>query len=591
MSLIQITEPVENAEENLANDQVIGIDLGTTNSVAAIVKDGEIFFIQEDGDDKKNKNDIIPSIVSFADKNGEKIEIHSIKRLMGKSYFDLEKQGLIDKLAFEVVKNSDAKTAVKIKINDQELTAAEISAKILAKIKNIAEKNLQKEIKKAVITVPAYFDEAAKNATKLAANIAGLEVLRLINEPTAAAFAYGLDNKSEGTYCVFDLGGGTFDVSILKMQKGIFKVLGVSGDNQLGGDDIDYLIAEKVEVDKLTARKIKEEFSISDQSNGLTKIEFEKLISPLVEKTMQITTKLIENLDLTIDEIDGLIMVGGSTRVSLIKKRLSEIFGCEKILDNIDPDRIVACGAARQADNLSNKNNQLLLDVLPLSLGVEMMGGIVDKIIYRNSTIPIAKTKEFTTYADNQTAMKLHIVQGERELAADCRSLAEFEIKKILPLAAGIARVQITFRVDADGILTVSAEEKFSGEKQEIIVKPFYGIDENEIKKILLESFKNSQDDIQKRLLIQAIIEAKKDLAIITNDLKILANQLEENEKKLIEQKLAILEQEIAKQNSREAIIKAQKELSDCCENLVLMKVNAVLQSKIAGKKINDFDQ
>ena len=446
MALLQIQEPGQEQQNHDANEVIIGIDLGTTNSLVAIIEDEKIRVLADE-----NGHNIIPSIVSY-DEAGNLVAvgeirdglttISSVKRLMGKD------------------KN------LRINVGPRQIRPEEISAEILKHLKNIAEKNLKKEIHKAVITVPAYFDEAAKNATKLAANLADLEVVRLVNEPTAAALAYGLDNSAEGIYCVYDLGGGTFDVSILKMQKGVFKVLGVAGDNQLGGDDFDLLISEKLSVNHAAARKIKEELSDQTLVNGLSREEFEKLISPKIEKTFTLTKNLLEDLELEDREIKGVILVGGSTRIPLVRKKLAEIFSAEKVLTNLDPDRVVAIGAAWQAYNLSGHGNNLLLDVVSLSLGIEMMGGIVDKIIHRNSTIPIAMTKEFTTYADDQTGMKLHIVQGEREMADNCRSLANFEIKNIPALKAGLARVAVTFKLDADGLLTVTAQEKFTGEKQ-----------------------------------------------------------------------------------------------------------------------------
>ncbi|NBV06027.1 MAG: Fe-S protein assembly chaperone HscA [Proteobacteria bacterium] len=577
MALIQISEPVANQENQSSSDVIIGIDLGTTNSLAAIIVNEKVkFFADENG------NEIHPSIVKYED---EKIEISSIKRLMGKSFADVKDQ----KFSFTIDPDSAEKESLKIIVGGRKISAAEISAEILQKLKNIAEKALQTEIKKAVITVPAYFDEAAKNATKLAAKLAGLEVLRLVNEPTAAALAYGLDNEAEGTYCVFDLGGGTFDVSILKMQKGIFKVLGVAGNNALGGDDFDDLIVEKIKVTHAEARKIKEELSVKDSSKNLTRIEFENLIAEKIAKTISLTKNLIDDLDLESSDIKGVIMVGGSTRIPLVKNKLAEIFGAEKILDKLDPDRVVAAGAAWQAYNLSGNSENLLLDVVPLSLGVEMMGGIVDKIIYRNSTIPTAVTKEFTTYADNQTGMKLHIVQGERELASNCRSLAEFEIKKIPAMKAGLARVAVTFKIDADGLLTVSAEEKFSKEKQEIIVKPSYGIDENEVRKMLFDSLQNSKADITQRLLVQTIVEANHDIDILKKDLENFADKIPAAEKKLIVEKIKILENLISEKSSRDLILEAQQQLGKAAENLVLQKVNQALGEKISGKKISDF--
>jgi molecular chaperone HscA len=539
MALIKISEPGASQENERENEIVIGIDLGTTNSLAAIIVNEKVrFFVDENG------RDIHPSIVTYGDK-----KISSIKRFMGVGFTELE--GI-------------------------KLAPSEVAAEILKHLKKLAEKQLKTEIKKAVITVPAYFDETAKNATKLAANLAGLEVLRLVNEPTAAALAYGLDNDAEGTYCVYDLGGGTFDVSVLKMQKGIFKVLGVAGDNALGGDDFDDLISKHLGVSRAEARKIKEEQTI-DQAL------FEKLIFEKLEKTFTLTKNLLDDLDLESADIKGVITVGGSTRIPLIKKKLAEIFGVEKVLDEIDPDRIVAAGAAWQAHNLSGNSENLLLDVVPLSLGIEMMGGIVDKVILRNSTIPMALTKEFTTYADNQSGMKLHIVQGERELAADCRSLANFEIKKIPAMKAGLARVAVTFKIDADGLLTVSAEEKFTGEKQEILVKPSYGLSEDEVKKMLLDSLQNSKADISNRLLIQTITDSNHDITILQKDLEKYVGE----DKKLIAEKIQNLENLIKEKASRDRILEAKEEMEKAAENLILEKVNAVLDKGIVGKRID----
>ena len=611
MALIQIQEPGQSEENQNANEVVIGIDLGTTNSLVAVVEDEKVkFFADEKG------NEIHPSVVGYDaagnvvgvgeqvlkqvqdDSNSQSsphchpelvsgsipTAISSIKRLMGKSFSDVKNE----KFSFEIDQCSAEKEVLRIIVGPRKIRPAEVSSEILKYLKNLAETNLKTEIKKAVITVPAYFDEAAKNATKLAANLAGLEVLRLVNEPTAAALAYGLDNSAEGIYCVYDLGGGTFDVSVLKMQKGVFKVLGVAGDNALGGDDFDDLIAQHVGVGRAEARKIKEELS-STSGTTFTRQDFENLIAPKIEKTFTLTKNLIEDLDLESLDIKGVILVGGSTRIPLVAQKLAEIFGAEKILNKIDPDRIVAAGAAWQAHNLSGHGKNLLLDVTALSLGIEMMGGIVDKVIHRNSTIPTAMSKEFTTYADNQTGMKLHIVQGERELAADCRSLAEFEIKNIPPMKAGLARVAVTFKIDADGLLTVSAEEKITRQHQEIEVRPSYSLNENEIKKMLLDSLRNSQADIAQRLLIQAAVEANHDVDIIRNDLKNFAGVIEADEVKLINEKLEVLEKLTAEKTSREAILDAQKDLGKAAENLVLRKVNAVLNQKIAGKKVDEI--
>lgn len=600
MALLQIQEPTKAKEEN-SNEIIVGIDLGTTNSLIAIIEDEKVKFFSD-----KNGNSIHPSVIAY-DEDGKLIsigndavksltknKISSIKRLMGKSLSDLKN---ISHLPFQIDQKTSEKEALKIIVGNRKIRPAEISSEILKYLKNLAEKNLNQTIKKAVITVPAYFDEAAKNATKLAANLADLEVIRLVNEPTAAALAYGLENSSEGIYAVYDLGGGTFDVSILSMQKGVFKVLGVAGDNSLGGDDFDAAILEKFpNLNLEKARKIKEELSTKDEvtiENGskISRTEFENLISKYSNKTFSLTQNLIEDLELEDEQIKGVILVGGSTRIPVIKQKLSEIFGAAKVFTNLDPDHVVAIGAAHQAYNLSGQASKknLLLDVCPLSLGIEMMGGLVDKIIPRNSTIPTAMAKEFTTYADNQTGMKLHIVQGERELASDCRSLAEFEIKNIPAMQAGMARILVTFKLDADGLLTVSAEEKITKTKQEIEVKPSYSLSENEVKTMLLDSMKNSAADMEKRLLIETIVESKHDIDIIQKDLEKSDSDLSEEEKTLIAEKLEILETEIKKQASREAVIKAHKDLEQAAEKLILKKVNTVLQSKIAGKKVNEF--
>jgi molecular chaperone HscA len=370
------------------------------------------------------------------------------------------------------------------------------------------------------------------------------------------------------------------------MQKGVFKVLGVSGNNHLGGDDFDLAIAKELSISKFEAKKIKEEICSQNINKSLSLTKFEELISAKIGETISLTQNLLEDLDIDEDDVKGIILVGGSSRIPLIRKKLMEIFSSEKILTNLDPDRVVAIGAAHQANSLMGNSDNLLLDVNALSLGIEMMGGIVEKIIQRNSTIPTAYAKEFTTYADNQTGMKFHIVQGERELAKNCRSLANFEIKGIPAMKAGIAKILVTFKLDADGLLTVSAEEKTTKIKQEIEVKPTFSLDENQVKEMLLDSLKNSKDDIQERLLIEAATEANQDLVIIENDIK--NGLVEKEEKEKILEKLEKLRLAITQKNSREEIIQAQEELGKISENLVLSKVNEALSKKIAGKNIDE---
>ncbi|MBL6664700.1 MAG: Hsp70 family protein [Rickettsiales bacterium] len=564
MPLINISEPIK--QEAKHEEIIVGIDLGTTNSLIAIIdKNNKPRFFKND-----KGQEIIPSIVNI-----NNVNIASIKRLMGKNFHEAKHQ----KLEFKIKEGENH--SIKVLAGGEELSPEEISAKILKKLKNIAEQTLKTKIEKAVITVPAYFDEGAKNATKLAAKLAGLDALRLVNEPTAGALAYGLENESKGTYVIYDLGGGTFDVSILKMQKGIFRVLGVSGNNQLGGDDFDRAIQENSPNLSLEeAKNIKE--------NALTP-DLEKLIFPLIQETISLTINLINDLEINKEDINGVILIGGSTRISLIKQELAKIFGKNKIFDKLDPDKIVAQGAAWQAYNLSGKGSNLLLDVIPLSLGIEMYGGITDKVILRNSTIPTQVTKEFTTQANNQTGMKLHIVQGERELAKNCRSLANFEIKNIPPLPAGKAKVAVTFKVDADGLLTVSAEELSTNQKQEITVKPSYGLDVAQTKEMLLDSLKHSKEDISQRLLIEKITESEQDLELLKKDLENFGYLIAEQEKQHIQNAISKLEEELNKKESREVIKSAHDHMVQTSENLILKKVNLALEKKVGGKNLDEF--
>jgi molecular chaperone HscA len=639
MALLQISEPVadskDNSDDKTNQEIVVGIDLGTTNSLIAARIEKEIIFFADE-----NNNQIHPSIIAFdsssfnllcgyeALNSISKIKISSIKRLMGKSLSDIKD---IDSFAFEIdksVESQENKGSIRIIIDGNKYTPEELSAVILKYLKNLAEKKLQQKITRAVITVPAYFDEAARNATKLAANLAGLEVLRLVNEPTAAALAYNLDQQSKQEelqeksriYCIYDLGGGTFDVSILKMQKGIFKVLGVSGDTNLGGDDFDLLILKKIQEKikqdlkisdfnfnqiftlKTHAREIKERLSYEEQiaqkinfdsqeiNFEITRTDFLKLINDKISLTIKVTKNLIDDLELQATDITGVVMVGGSTRIPLIKEKLAGIFKNNQIFNDLDPDRIVAYGAALQAYNLATKNNgNLLLDVTPLSLGLETMGGIVEKIIPRNSTIPTSVTKEYTTYIEGQTGIKLHILQGERELAKDNRSLGEFTIKNLPALKAGAPKIAVTFKIDADGLLTVSASEKITGQIQEIIIKPSYGLEPKKIKKMLLEYLKHANSDMEARLLSESVVEAKQDIIILKKDLTNYSDLISKEELEIITNQITKLKTLLENPQDRHFIASEHKKLEKLAENFILKKVNQNLSNKLSGKKIEDI--
>ena len=489
MQLLQISEPNEKIIDEQENKIAIGIDLGTTNSVIACVRNSKAEVL----------GPIQPSIYE---------DIISVKRIMGSNK----------------------------KISN--LTAEEISAKILLKLKKQAEAILGSTISQAVITVPAHFDEAARNATKLAAKLANIEVLRLINEPTAAAIAYGLDNDAEGTYLIYDLGGGTFDVSILRMQKGVFQVIATGGDNQLGGDDIDREVAKhlKLQDNILFAKSAKEFLSHNDifkhKNIELTKQTLNKLALPFIARTIEITNQTILEAGCSINDIKEIILVGGSTRMPLLKAEIAKNF--KQPLDSIDPDITVALGAAMQADALINGSDNLLIDVNSLSLGLEVMGGMNERIINKNTAIPAVVTKYFTTYEDGQTSINFHIVQGEREMAKDCRSLANFELKGIPPMKAARAKVAVTFSIDTDGLLTVSAKEETTNIAQEISVKPTYGLNINDIEEMILKSYEHAAEDIENRQISEEKLKIEKNIKNIQQAIKDSEFLLQNSEKQEI---------------------------------------------------------
>ncbi len=609
---LQIHDPLK------PRGSVVGIDLGTTNSlVAAMINGKPECLVADEGGSK-----LLPSVVHYA-ANGSVIvgrhafdvlpeyptdTIKSVKRFMGKSLGDLETKKLG---AYKFV---SGKGVVRFDVaGGQPVTPIEVSGEILRQLKRRAESHFAGKVEQAVITVPAYFDDAQRQATKDAGRLAGLEVLRLLNEPTAAALAYGLDKGVQGLYAVFDLGGGTFDISILELVDGVFQVKSVGGDSSLGGDDFDRAIAHQVldargitapnvqQVASLLqlARAAKERLTDAAQTElvfegvpfPLSRADFNAWIQPLLLKTGSSVRRALKDAGVTTADVKGVVLVGGSTRVPAVRDYVAELFG-QPALADIDPDQVVAYGAAIQADLLTNedrKDEVLLLDVIPLSLGLETMGGITEKLIERNSAIPTAQGQLFTTFQDGQTGMDIHVVQGERELVADNRSLARFRLSGIPPMAAGMGRVQVTFRVDADGILSVAAKEETTGITQQITVKPTHGLTDEEIEQMLLDSIDHAEDDMQRRLLAEQRVEAERLLIDGAKQLFENGDLLSREERAALEKEFVRLERLRKLETNHEALKAAITEIDTLARPFVERIMDRAIGQAAVGQRVEDF--
>jgi molecular chaperone HscA len=617
MSLLQIFDPK-------ARPTPIGIDLGTTNSLVAWVVDGAPQCVLD-----CDNSPLLPSVVHYLSAGGVVVggearakavlapreTISSVKRFMGRGADDAETTRL-GTYAFVAPREGEANT-VRFKVHQRVVTPVEVSAEILRVLKDRAEEKLQ-TVGGAVITVPAYFDDAQRQATKDAARLAGIEVLRLLNEPTAAALAYGLDKgRTRGTFAVYDLGGGTFDVTVLELDDGVFQVRSTGGDAQLGGDDMDRAVAhwildvtgttdpspETVRAALDAARAAKHALTDADATDltvtfagashalTLTRAHFDALVRPVVERTGPACRRALKDAKLRAGDLDGVILVGGSTRVPLVRAYVQELFGKEPLSD-LDPDQVVAYGAALQADLLAGEapeHDALILDVIPLSLGIETMGGVAEKILPRNTTIPAARAQQFTTYADRQTGFELHVVQGERELAGDNRSLARFTLKGIPPMPAGAARLEVTFRVDADGLLTVTAREENTGVTQEVAVTPSFGLSPDDVERMLLDSYEHAEEDLRARQLRERTVEGEQVLQATRTALEIDGDVLDEDELAQVQGALAALQKALGDKDSR-AIHHRIEALDRATQPLAERRMNRAVARAMAGHDLGEFE-
>lgn len=615
MALLQIAEPGQSTEPH-QHRVAIGIDLGTTHSLVAAVRSGEAKVLQ----DEQNRV-LLPSIVHYTNAvhhygdeaksfllTDPKNTIVSVKRFMGRSKADIKFQHPYELLGSDQEMPSFQTTA-------GAKTPVEISADLLKQLKERAEKTLENNIQGAVITVPAYFDEAQRQATRDAAELAGLNVLRLLNEPTAAAVAYGLDQASnlaiDQNYVIYDLGGGTFDVSVLRFSQGVFEVLATGGHTALGGDDLDRLIVkwlkQQLNLESLSdeqyahfilaAKLAKEQLSneqsvqisLEDQQIYLDRPTFENIIQIALDRTIQVCKRVLRDAKLSLNDIKNVVLVGGSTRSYVVQQAVANVFEQEPLC-TINPDEVVAIGAAITANQLvgNSKDGSLLLDVTPLSLGLETMGGLVERLVSRNTAIPVARRQEFTTYKDGQTAMLIHVVQGERDLVEHCRSLGRFVLHGIPPMTAGQARIEVTFQVDADGLLSVSAQETTSGVQAKIDIKPSYGLSDADMERLLVEGFQHAEEDKNLRHLQETKVEAQRELEALTQALHVDADLLNENQKDHLEKARYTLS-ELLKGSDIKSIESAIKRLKTYSDEFAAMRMNRHIDKALSGTKLDDW--